>query len=94
MKRKSNDRQGEGSTGSALKSYLESHGMSQAELMRRTGLSKETIQRLVHGDRIGTLDTWMRIWMALDCDNPWDVLGVVNRDTIEPGTDNPPETSL
>lgn len=48
--------------------------MSQAELCRRTGLDKDTVRRLLSGDRIGMFDTWMRIFDALGAE-PNDVLG-------------------
>lgn len=58
-----------------MRGILESRGVSQAELCRRTGLDKDTVRRLLSGDRIGMLDTWMRIFDALGIE-PNDVLGV------------------
>lgn len=74
MARKSNNLQGPNTTGSALLSYLKRNGVSQRELSRRTGLDVDTVQRVCHGDGIGTMGTWMRIWKALNA-TPNDVLG-------------------
>lgn len=61
MGARANDYIGDGSTGAALKKALKSRGVSQARLSRITGLDESTVYRLCNGDRIGSLDTWMRI---------------------------------
>lgn len=52
--------------GDGLKSMMEERGVSIAELCRRTGLSRRTVQRLRAGGS-GTLASWRRIARALGC---------------------------
>ncbi len=58
---------GDGSTGPMLERYLYEHGVSRYELSKRSGVSKSTIARMCTGDRIGGLDTWLKVADALGC---------------------------
>lgn len=55
------------SGGTKLKSYLETHSTTQAELSRMTGLSTRTIRAIVSGKREGNLATWRAIARSLHC---------------------------
>ena len=57
-----------------LAKYIEERGISRAELSERSGVGLTTIWRMLHQDRYGTLDTWLRIAEALNC-RISDILG-------------------
>ena len=52
---------------SKLRRYIEEHGVSAYRLQKETGLSFNTIYRLMRNDNVGTIDTWSRISDALGC---------------------------
>lgn len=52
---------------SHLKRYLEEHGISQYRLQKATGMSTDTMYRLMRTDHIGRLSTWESIADALGC---------------------------
>lgn len=54
-------------TGQKLAEKLAERGISKHGLARESQVSYRTVCRVVSGDRVGTLDTWMRIAAALDC---------------------------
>ena len=56
------------STGEKLERKLAEKGMGKHELARESQVSYRTICRIVSGDRVGNLDTWMRIADAIGCD--------------------------
>ena len=52
-------------TGRNLQRKMDELGVSRHELCRRTGISYSTLLRITSGDRIGMLDTWVRVCDAL-----------------------------
>ena len=42
--------------------------MSKRQLARESQVSYRTVCRIISGDRLGNLDTWMRFAEALGCD--------------------------
>lgn len=54
-------------TGQNLEYQLEKRGVSKHMLARKSGISYRTICRLVSGDKIGSLHTWIMISRALHC---------------------------
>ena len=56
------------STGERLVLRLEKLGMSKSQLAEESGVSYRTICRITSGDRLGNLDTWMRICSAIGCE--------------------------
>lgn len=57
-----------GTTGFNLAAKLAEKGCSKRRLARESQVSYRTVCRVVSGDRVGSLDTWMRFADALDCD--------------------------
>lgn len=55
-------------TGERLAEKLAEAGMSKRQLARDSHVSYRTVCRIVEGDRLGNLDTWMRFAEALGCD--------------------------
>lgn len=55
-------------TGDALAAKLAEARMSKRKLARESQVSYRTVCRIVSGDRLGNLDTWMRFAAALGCD--------------------------
>ena len=62
---KSNSIIGRSSTGAKLEMAMRDSGTSKHQLCRVTGISYTTVTRLMSGDRIGTLDTWLKIADAM-----------------------------
>ena len=54
-----------GGTGDALLDRMRELGVSKHELERISGVDYSTICRICKGDRIGYLDTWVRVCDAL-----------------------------
>ena len=52
---------------SKLRIYLDAHGVSAYRLQKDSGLSRNTIYRLMRQDDIGAIDTWRKIARALGC---------------------------
>lgn len=50
---------------SSLAVIAEQHGISQNEIMRRTGLAYQTINDAWHGRSRTTIDTWIKIAKAI-----------------------------
>lgn len=42
-----------------------SRGLNVSELARLSGVSRSTIQRMLHGDEVGTLYSWRSVARAL-----------------------------
>jgi transcriptional regulator with XRE-family HTH domain len=55
------------SSGDRLRARMESDGVTQAELSRRTGISRRTINDLVNGRHDGNVSTWRAIARGLRC---------------------------
>lgn len=55
-----------------LARYLAANGVTQVELARRSGVSRQTILDAVYERREPTLDTWAKLARALGC-NVWDI---------------------
>ena len=55
-------------TGDMLAEKMEECGMSKRRLAREAQVSYRTVCRIMAGDRLGNLDTWMRFADALGCD--------------------------
>ena len=55
-------------TGQNLGKVLAERGVSKAKLSRDAEVSYKTVIRIVKGDRVGSLDSWMRFAEALDCE--------------------------
>ncbi len=55
-------------TGQRLAEKLAEKGMSKRRLARESQVSYRTVCRIISGDRLGNLDTWMRFADALGCD--------------------------
>lgn len=55
-------------TGQKLESKLAERRMGKRQLARESGVSYRTVCRIVKGDRIGALDTWVKVARALGCD--------------------------
>ena len=55
-------------TGQRLAGKLAEKGMSKRRLARESQVSYRTVCRIIAGDRLGNLDTWMRFAKALGCD--------------------------
>ena len=55
-------------TGERLAREMESRGFSKRRLARESGVSYRTVCRITAGDRVGSLDTWMKVADALGCD--------------------------
>jgi len=47
---------------------MEEKGFSKRQLAIETGVSYRTVCRIVSGDRLGYLDTWMKFAEALGCE--------------------------
>lgn len=62
---RSNSVRAEWSTGSKLERFLYEHRVSKGALVRASGVPWPTISRLCGGDRIGSIDTWMKLAEAL-----------------------------
>lgn len=56
------------STGEKLASRLSEAGMSKRQLAQEAGVSYRTVCRIVAGDKVGYLDTWMKFAGVLGCD--------------------------
>ena len=57
-------------TGQRLEAKLAERHMGKRQLARKSNVSYRTVCRIVKGDRIGSLDTWMKVASALECDVP------------------------
>lgn len=55
-------------TGERLAAKMSERGVSKHQLALEAGVSYRTVCRIVSGDRLGYLDTWMRFAEALGCD--------------------------
>lgn len=55
-------------TGQKLESKLAERHMGKRQLARESDVSYRTVCRIMKGDRIGSLDTWMKVASALGCD--------------------------
>ena len=55
-------------TGHRLAEKLAELGMSKRQLAFKSQVSYRTVCRIVAGDRLGNLDTWLRFAEALECD--------------------------
>jgi len=55
-------------TGQRLAAKLAERGMSKRKLARDSQVSYRTVCRIMSGDRLGNLDTWLRFAEALQCD--------------------------
>lgn len=55
------------STGERLAAKLAELGRSKRWLARESQVSYRTVCRIISGDRVGNLDTWMRFAEALGC---------------------------
>lgn len=53
------------STGQKLERWLYDHGVSKNRLVEASGVPWSTVSRVCGGDRIGSLDTWLKISRAL-----------------------------
>lgn len=62
---KSNSIIGRSSTGAKLGMAMRDTGISKHQLCKATGISYTTVTRLMSGDRIGALDTWLKIADAM-----------------------------
>ena len=56
------------STGERLAERLEEIGMTKSHLAAESQVSYRTICRIISGDRLGNLDTWLRICKAIGCE--------------------------
>ena len=54
-------------TGKNLARMLEDRGMSKRRLARESQVSYRAVCRIVSGDRLRNLDTWMRFAKVLGC---------------------------
>jgi transcriptional regulator with XRE-family HTH domain len=52
--------------GERIRSVREEHGVNQSELARRSGVARNTINRIEHGHRIPSSETLEKLAMALD----------------------------
>ena len=52
-------------TGGRLADAMAGRGFSKRRLARESGVSYRTVCRVTSGDRVGSLDTWMRFADAL-----------------------------
>ena len=52
-------------TGDRLAEAMADGGFSKRRLARESGVSYRTVCRITSGDRVGSLDTWMRLADAL-----------------------------
>lgn len=55
-------------TGERLAGEMEARGFSKRRLARESGVSYRTVCRIAAGDRVGSLDTWLRLAKTLGCD--------------------------
>ena len=56
-----------GTTGDMLAAYMEEHGFSKRWLSRETGIYMNTITRILRGDKLGNIHTWMTFADAMGC---------------------------
>lgn len=56
------------STGEKLAEKLAESGKSKRWLAMKAGVSYRTVCRIVAGDKVGYLDTWMKFAEVLGCD--------------------------
>ena len=54
-------------TGEKLAAYMKEHGFSQRWLSRETGIYMNTITRILRGDKLGNIHTWMAFADAMGC---------------------------
>ena len=54
-------------TGETLAWKLTEYGVSRRGLARKSNVSYRTVCRIISGDRLGNLDTWMRFAEAVGC---------------------------
>ena len=73
----------EWTTGTRLKRYLASRGISRNALVKASGVPHQTVSRIMSGDRIGSLNTWMRISAALHC----SLSEIIEPETLRGGSD-------
>lgn len=62
---RANSVRSEWSTGSKLERWLYDHKVSKNRLVELSGVPWSTVSRLCGGDRIGSIETWLRISRAL-----------------------------
>jgi len=55
-------------TGQRLAEKLAEKGISKRKLARESQVSYRTVCRVMSGDRLGNLDTWIRFSEAIGCD--------------------------
>ena len=52
-------------TGEKLSMKMKEKGISKKRLAKETGMDYSTVCRLCNGDRVGYLDTWMKVCDAI-----------------------------
>ena len=56
-----------GTTGDMLAAYMKEHGFSKRRLSSETGIYMNTITRILRGDKLGNIHTWMAFADAMGC---------------------------
>lgn len=54
-------------TGEQLALYMRKHGISKRYLSSKTGIYINTITRIMRGDKVGNIHTWLALAEAMGC---------------------------
>lgn len=54
-------------TGERLALYMRKHGISKRYLSNKTGIYINTITRIMRGDKVGNIHTWLALAEAMGC---------------------------